>query len=81
MDDCACTSGAGEQWKVFHCQLHGAAPDLLAACKAFVEAYEKSLQLVKTDVALRMAKQAIEKAQGDYPSGPAAERTEDESRT
>lgn len=76
MDDCACTSGAGEQWKVFHCQLHGAAPDLLAACKAFVEAYERSLQLVKTDVALRMAKQAIEKAQGDYPSGPAAERTE-----
>ncbi len=40
-----------------------AAPDLLAACKAFVEAWEKSLQLEKTDVALRMAKEAIEKAQ------------------
>ena len=40
-----------------------AAPDLLAACKAFVEAWEKSLQLEKTDVALRMAKKAIEKTQ------------------
>ena len=44
-------------------QLIAAAPCLLAACKAFVEAWEKSLQLEKTDVALRMAKKAIEKAQ------------------
>ena len=44
-------------------QLIAAAPCLLAACKAFVEAWEKSLQLEKTDVALRMAKEAIEKAQ------------------
>lgn len=43
--------------------LIAAAPDLLAACQAFAEAYEKSLQLEKTDVALRMAKQAIAKAQ------------------
>jgi len=42
--------------------LISAAPDLLEACLAFVEAYEKSLQLEKTDVALRMAKQAIAKA-------------------
>jgi len=39
-----------------------AAPDLLAACQAFIEAWEKSLQLEKTDIALRMAKDAIEKA-------------------
>lgn len=38
--------------------------DLLAACRAFVEAWEKSLQLEKTDVALRMAKAAIAKAEG-----------------
>lgn len=44
-------------------KLMTAAPDLLAACRAFVEAYERSLQLEKTDVALRMAKEAIEKAQ------------------
>jgi ABC-type amino acid transport substrate-binding protein len=43
-------------------QLVDAAPDLLAACEAFVEAWEKSLQLEKTDVALRMVKMAIEKA-------------------
>lgn len=42
--------------------LIAAAPELLAACQAFVEAWEESLQLEKTDVALRMAKQAIEKA-------------------
>ena len=36
-----------------------AAPALLAACEAFVRAWEKSLQLEKTDVALRMAKAAI----------------------
>lgn len=42
--------------------LMAAAPDLLAACQAFVEAWEKSHQLEKTDIALRMAKQAIEKA-------------------
>lgn len=43
-------------------RLHDAAPDLLAACKAFVEAWDKSHQLEKTDVALKMAKAAIEKA-------------------
>ena len=36
--------------------------DLLAACQAFVEAWEKSLQLEKTATALTMAKIAIEKA-------------------
>ena len=43
-------------------RLIAAAPDLLAACKAFVEAWEKCLQLEKTDVALQMAHAAIEKA-------------------
>lgn len=43
--------------------LIAAAPDMLEALKAFVEAYEKSLQLEKTDVALRMARIAIEKAE------------------
>ncbi len=42
-----------------YAQLFIAAPALLATCEAFVEAWEKSLQLEKTDVALRMAKQAI----------------------
>ena len=45
-------------------RLHDAAPDLLNACKAFVEAWERSLQLEKTDVALRLAKAAIERAEG-----------------
>ena len=62
MSDCDCTCGAGDEWVIYHCPLHKAAPDLLAACMAFVEAYEKSLQLEKTDVALRMAKHAIAKA-------------------
>ena len=44
--------------------LIAAAPELLAACEAFVEAWEKSLQLEKTDVALRMAKSAIADAKG-----------------
>lgn len=43
-------------------RLIAAAPDLLNACLAFVGAYEKSLQLEKTDVALQMARQAIERA-------------------
>ena len=33
--------------------------DLLAACEAFVEAHEKSHQLEKTDIALRLAIAAI----------------------
>lgn len=37
---------------------------LLEACIAFVTAYEKSLQLEKTDVALMLAKNAIAKAKG-----------------
>lgn len=45
--------------------LMAAAPDLLDACIAFVAAWEKSHQPEKTDVALRMAKAAIEKATGD----------------
>lgn len=43
--------------------LFAAAPDLLRACKAFVEAHDKSLQLEKTDQALALAKAAIEKAE------------------
>ena len=57
--DCECRSGAEDEWIVYHCLLHKAAPELLAACKAFVEAWEKSHQLEKTDVALKMAKEAI----------------------
>jgi len=33
---------------------------LADACRAFVEAWQKSCQLEKTDVALRMAKSALE---------------------
>ena len=40
--------------------------ELLAACEAFITAqWEKSLQLEKTDIALRMAKDATSKAKGD----------------
>lgn len=46
-------------------RLIAAAPELLEACEAFVEAWEKCLQLEKTDVALRMAKDAIAKAKGE----------------
>ena len=42
--------------------LIAAAPELYAACAAFVEAWEKSLQLEKTDVALRLARAALAKA-------------------
>lgn len=46
-------------------RLIAAAPELLEACQAFVTAYEKSLQLEKTDTALRLAKAAIAKANGE----------------
>jgi hypothetical protein len=45
--------------------LMAAGPDLLEACAAFIEAWEKSLQLEKTDVALRLARAAIAKAKGE----------------
>ena len=48
----------------------GAVPELVAACEAFVEAWEKSLQLEKTNVALRLAKGAIQKARGTAGQGP-----------
>lgn len=44
-------------------RLIAAAPDLYAACAAFVDAYERSLQLEKTDVALRAARAALAKAE------------------
>jgi hypothetical protein len=48
--------------------LIAAAPDMYKALQAFVMAYEKSLekslQLEKTDVALRLAKTALAKAEG-----------------
>ena len=47
---------------------------LVDACSAFVEAWEKSHQLEKTDVALRMAKSALE-AFSVTPPAEAAERT------
>ena len=46
-------------------RLIAAAPKLLAACQAFVTAWEKCLQLEKTDVALRLAKIAIEEVAGE----------------
>ena len=46
-------------------RLAATAPQLLAACKAFVEAWEKS-QLEKIDVALKMAKEAIEQTKEKY---------------
>jgi hypothetical protein len=45
-------------------RLMAAASDLLEACKAFVEAWEKSHQLEKTDVALRLSQDAIAKVEG-----------------
>ena len=45
-------------------ELLAAAPHLLAACKAFVEAYKKS-NLEKPDAALRMAERAISLAEGE----------------
>ncbi len=45
-------------------RLIAAAPQLYAACAAFVEAWEKSLQLEKTDVALNMARAALAAVQG-----------------
>lgn len=45
--------------------LIAAAPELLEACQAFVTAYEKPHQLEKTDTALRLAKAAIAKANGE----------------
>ena len=50
--------------QIANAHLIAAAPDLLEACMAFVTAHEKSHQLEKTDVALRMCKKAIDKAKG-----------------
>jgi hypothetical protein len=55
----------GNDEHLANAQLIAAAQDLLEACEAFVEAYEKSLQLEKTDVAVRLAKVAIAKATGN----------------
>jgi len=38
---------------------------VVAVCEAFVEAWEKSMQSEKTDVALRMARAAIAYAKGE----------------
>jgi hypothetical protein len=56
--NCIATSGDA------NARLIAAAPDLYAACMAFIEAWEKSLQLEKTDVALQLAKAATAKARG-----------------
>ena len=48
-------------------RLVGAAPELLEACRAFVVAWKKSHQLEKTDVALGLAEQAIERAESNDP--------------
>ena len=41
--------------------------ELVDACQAFVTAYEKSCQLEKTDVAVRMARAALAKAKEQMP--------------
>ena len=52
-------------------QLIAAAPDMLEALEAFAEAWEKSHQLEKTDLALRKANDALRKARGEAkPSCP-----------
>lgn len=48
-----------------YCPLHAAAPDLLKACEAFVDAWKHSHQLEKTDHALRLAEAAIAGAKGE----------------
>ena len=53
-----------DQLRLNRLRLAESAPDLLAACEAFVTAHEKSHQLEKTDVAVRKAKAAIAKAKG-----------------
>ncbi|MEN6532148.1 MAG: hypothetical protein ABFD89_00700 [Bryobacteraceae bacterium] len=45
-------------------RLIAAAPEMLAALRAFVTAWDECLQLEKTDVALRLARAAIAKAEG-----------------
>jgi hypothetical protein len=45
-------------------RLIAAAPDLYEACQAFVVAWEKCLQLEKTDVALKLARAALAKVDG-----------------
>lgn len=45
-------------------RLRDGAPELLEALKAFIVAWDKSLQLEKTDVALKLARAAIAKAEG-----------------
>lgn len=47
--------------------LIASAPELLAACEAFVVAWDKSRQLEKTDAALTLARAAIAKAKGATP--------------
>ncbi len=62
---CGCIMRAGIEsisWEP--CPLHSAAPEMLSACYAFVEAWERSHQLEKTDCAIRMARIAIAKAEG-----------------
>ena len=71
MAECACrmTKTSTGLCTMFYCPMHKAAPDLLEACQAFVEAWEKSLQLEKTDVALRKARAAIANATKEAENG------------
>lgn len=59
------TVAEGDAIGLANAHLCKAAPKLLAACEAFVIAWEKSLQLEKTDHALMLAKEAIAIAKGE----------------
>lgn len=58
-----CDPDVSREELLANARLIAAAPKLYAACKAFVEAHEKSHQLEKTDVALKLAKAALAKAE------------------
>ena len=60
----ACVLGSGEDSKALALKM-AAAPDLLEACEKFLEVWDRTGQIVKTDVAVRMMRVAIDKARGE----------------
>jgi len=61
LDDIGGTPG----WAADARQRWESQPDLLAACEAFLVAWDNSHQLEKTDIAAKMARAAIAKAKGE----------------